>query len=188
MQENLALSLKGNSTSASLYPINLCCSIVPDSPPQCIFNVLNLLFTIRVSQCSNTLSTSFPPPFTPSPPAVPSNPLILHNARIPIPVLDALCLRPHTLSPTRILHPRLPANRASMGLHNTLHPPRRSATRSSSASNPLFSFCDEELGEEEGAGSSVWGGRFIEGLAVCGAVGAESYGECVVFFGCWEGW
>jgi hypothetical protein len=42
--------------------------------------------------------------------------------------------------------------------------------------------------EAEGAGVGLWGAGFVEGLAVCVAVGAEPYGECVVFLGCWEGW
>lgn len=42
--------------------------------------------------------------------------------------------------------------------------------------------------EAEGAAVGIWGVGFVAGLAVCGAVGAESHGECVVFFGGGEGW
>lgn len=49
-------------------------------------------------------------------------------------------------------------------------------------------FCVVECGEVEGVWGFFWCDGFVEEFEVCGVVGVEFDGECVVFFVDWEGW
>jgi hypothetical protein len=129
---------------------------------------------------------TFTPPFSLPSPSHPSHHVLAAAVLLP----RCVPLHAHALAlpPARVLRPRLPPDRPGLGLHDALHPARRSPARSSSSPDLVLAFRDEELVEAESAGVGLWGARFVEGLAVCVAVDAESYGECVVFLGCWEGW
>ena len=95
---------------------------------------------------------------------------------------------PHPRSPTlpHPLDPRLPPCWRMLGPNNALHAPRRPQLRASPAA--LAHRPKQLVAKEEGAGDMVRGDRGAFTAGVCGAILAECYGECVVFYPDWEGW